>query len=149
MQQLINPISIVKSRLRNKFRRYCEALAYARNRLTASQASDIIYNCEAAAGWYSLETFSVDRCLETALNCYWQDHPELKSLVQSACARVASKWSSEGHAADAAEDWALDLVGEFAAARGIALTRHEDNPSANTFEATQTEIPDEARSLLT
>jgi hypothetical protein len=69
--------------------------------------------------------------------------------VQSACARVASKWSSEGYAADAAEDWALDLVGEFAAARGITLTGHEDNPSANTFETAQTEVPDEARPPLT
>ena len=27
----------------------------------------------------------------TALDCYWADHPELESLVQSACERVASK----------------------------------------------------------
>jgi len=122
MQLLINPISILQSRLRCKFRRYCEALAYARNRITASQANDIIYNCQAAAGWYPLETVSVDRCLDTAIFCHWEDHPELEGLVQSACARVASKWSSEGHAEEAAVDWALDLVGEFAAARGITLT---------------------------
>jgi hypothetical protein len=123
-QQLINPISIVQWRLRDKFRRYREAIAYARNRMDVTRANDIIYNCQAAAGWYPLETLSVDSCLQTALDCYWEDHPELESLVQSACARVASKWSGNGHAADAAEDWALDLVGDFAAARGITLTRH-------------------------
>jgi hypothetical protein len=46
--------------------------------------------------------------------------------VQSACDRVASKWSSDGHAADAAEDWALDLVAEFAQARGIDLVRRQE-----------------------
>jgi hypothetical protein len=43
-------------------------------------------------------------------------------------ARVASKWSSEGHAADAAEDWALHLVEDYAKARGIALVRHDNAP---------------------
>ncbi len=113
--------------MRNKFRRYREALAYARNRMDMTQANDIILNCQAAAGWYPLETFSVDSCLQTALDCYWEDHPELESLVQSACERVASKWESAGHAASAAEDWALDLVPEYAQARGIELPRHEDN----------------------
>src|SRR5258708_1113127 len=92
-----------------------------------TQANDIILNCQAAAGWYPLETFSVDSCLQTALDCYWEDHPELESLVQSACEGVASKWESAGHAASAAEDWALDLVPEYAQARGIELPRHEDN----------------------
>jgi hypothetical protein len=127
-QQLINMISIAKWRARDKIRRYREAIAYARNRVDKSQANDIIYNCQAAAGWYPLETLSVDDCLQTALDCYWEDHPELASLVQSACDRVASKWSSTGDAASAAEDWALDLVPEYAEARGITLARREDNP---------------------
>jgi hypothetical protein len=127
-QQLINTISIVQWRVRNKFRRYREALAYARNHMDTTQANDIIFNCQAAAGWYPLETLSVDGCLQTALDCYWEDHPELESLVQSACERVASKWSSTGDAVSAAEDWALDLVPEYAQARGITLARHEDNP---------------------
>jgi hypothetical protein len=130
-QRLINTISIVQWRVRNKLRRYREAIAYARNRMDTTQANDIIYNCQAAAGWYPLETFSVDGCLQTALDCYWEDNPELETLVQSACARVASKWSSDGHAADAAEDWALELIGDFAAARGIKLARHEDNPAVD------------------
>jgi hypothetical protein len=128
-QQLISRISILQYRARDKIRRYRLAIAYARQRIDADQANDIIYDCQAAAGWYPLETFSADGCLQTALDCYWQPHPELESLVQSACDRVASKWSSNGHAADAAEDWALDLVADFAAARGIALLRHEDDPA--------------------
>src|SRR5260370_21542844 len=79
-----------------------------------TQANDIIFNCQADAGWYPLETLSVDGCLETALDCYWKNHPELESLVKSACERVASKWSSSGDVASAAQDWALDLVPEYA-----------------------------------
>ena len=134
-RQLINKISILQWRLRDKIRRYLDALAYARNRIDSTQANDIIFSCQAAAGWYPLETLSVDGCLQTALDCYWDDHPELESLVQSACARVASKWSSDGHAADAAEDWALDLVGDFAAARGITLSRYEENPQGSPAQA--------------
>jgi hypothetical protein len=130
-QQLINTISIAKWRVQDKIRRYREAIAYARNRMDKTQANDIIYNCQAAAGWHPLETLSVDGCLQTALDCYWEDHPELASLVQSACDRVASKWSSSGDAASAAEDWALDLVGEYAEARGITLARLEDNPAVH------------------
>lgn len=128
-QQLINTISIAKWRVHDKIRRYREAIAYARNLMDKTQANDIIYNCQAAAGWHPLEILSVDRCLQTALDCYWEDHPELESLVQSACERVASKWSSSGDAESAAQDWALDLVGEYAEARGITLARREDNPA--------------------
>ncbi len=129
-QQLISRIFILQCRVREKIQRYRLAIAYARNRIDADQANDIIYDCQAVAGWYPLETFSVDDCLQTALDCHWQPHPELESLVQSACDRVAGKWSSDGHVADAAQDWALDLVADFAAARGIALLHHEDGPAA-------------------
>jgi hypothetical protein len=120
-QQLINQLWIIYWRLRDTVRRYRRALAYVLARLDADQANEIIYDCQAAAGWYPLETLSLDGCLETALDCSWQHHPELESLVQSACARVASKWESNGHAAEAAEDWVLDLIGEYAQARGIQL----------------------------
>ena len=124
-RQLITQISIAQWRLRSKLRRCRLALAYALNRVDTDQANEIICDCQAAAGWYPLETFSVDNCLQTALDCYWEPHPELEGLVHSACARVASKWEANGHAADAAEDWALDLVGEFAQSRGTTLVRHE------------------------
>ena len=32
-------------RIQDKFRRWPEALAYARNRMTSHQAGDIMYNC--------------------------------------------------------------------------------------------------------
>jgi len=121
-QQLINRFWIAYWRLHDAVRRYRRALAYALARLDADQANEIIYDCHAAAGWYPLETLSINSCLQTALDCYWQHHPELESLVRSACDRVASKWESNGHAADTAEDWALDLIAEYAQARGIQLT---------------------------
>ncbi len=136
-QRLINTISIIHWRARDKILRYRDAIAYARNRMDMTQANDIIYNCQAAAGWYPLEALSVDSCLQTALDCYWEDHPELESLVQSACARVASKWSSDGHAADAAEDWALDLVPKYAEARGITLAPKKVIRQGNPFQTTK------------
>lgn len=125
-RQLATRFSIAKYRLRSTIDRYRLAIAYARNRIDPVQANAIIYDCQAAAGWFPLETFSVDSCLETALDCHWEPHPELENLVRSACDRVASKWSGNGFAADAAEDWALDLVAEFAQSRGIALVRREE-----------------------
>jgi hypothetical protein len=121
-RQLINQIWIVYWQLRDTVRRCRRALAYARGRMDHNQANDIIFDCQAAAGWYLLETLSVDGCLQTALDCYWQHHPELENLVQYACSRVASKWESNGNAPATAEDWALDLIQEFAQARGIQLT---------------------------
>ena len=121
-QPLISAILIVYWRLRDTAGRYRRALAYARGRMDHNQANDIIFDCQAAAGWYPLETLSVDGCLQTALDCYWQHHPELETLLQFACARVASKWESNGNAPATAEDWALDLIQEFAQARGIQLT---------------------------
>lgn len=84
MHQLASTIWIVKWRLRQKFRRYREAFAYAHNRLDMTIANDIIFNCQPAADWYPLETLCVDSCLQTARDVYWSDHPNLESLVQSA-----------------------------------------------------------------
>ena len=123
--QLISKIRILHWRLHGMIHRYRLAIAYARDRIDPRQANDIIFDCQAVAGWFPLEEFSVDSCLETALDCHWQPHPELENLVRSACAHVAGKWESDGHAAGAAEDWALDLVAEFAQARGIDLVRRE------------------------
>lgn len=118
---IINRIAIARCRLRCGIRRYRVALAFARGRLDADLANEIIFDCQAAAGWFPLETLSVDGCLDTAFDCHWQPHPELENLVRSACDRVASKWSSDGHATDAAKDWALNPVEDFARARDIAL----------------------------
>jgi hypothetical protein len=125
LRQLVTQFSIAKYRLRSTIRRYRLAIAYARDRIDPVQANEIIYDCQPTAGWFPLEGFSIDGCLETALDCHWQSHPELENLVRSACAHVAGKWESDGHAAAAAEDWALDLVAEFAQARGIDLVRLE------------------------
>ena len=141
-QRLINAISILQYRIRDKLRRYRDAIAYARNRINPSQANDVIYNCQAAAGWYPLETLSVDDCLQTALDCYWEAHPQLENLVQSACDRVASKWESTGHTASTAEDWALDLVPEYARARGIELTRQAAPSASSPINPVDTEQPE-------
>lgn len=136
LQQLFTAIW----RMRHKFRRYREAIAYACERLDMTLANDIIFNCQAAAGWYPLEALSIDSCLQTARDVYWNDHPELESLVQSACTTVASKWESTGHASAAAEDWALDLIPEYAASRGITLTHLEEDPADDLPSITELQL---------
>ena len=66
-RQLVTQFSIAQYRLRGMIQRYRLAIAYARNRIDPVQANEIIYDCQAAAGWFPLESFSIDRCLQTAL----------------------------------------------------------------------------------
>jgi hypothetical protein len=108
---------------RLKHRAYL-GLQYARGRLTSDQAHALRYECQQISGCYPLETIDAESTLEAFRDCYG-DHPELPRLVRDACARVGDKWSSSGHVTDAAQDWAFDLVHEYAAAEGIMLPAGE------------------------
>ena len=90
--------------------RQARAYAYGMGTLTADEASCVLHECYPVAGYFPLETLSVDSVYEAALDAYWEDHPELYGLAAQACDRVAQKWASTGDAASAAEDWALDLI---------------------------------------
>jgi hypothetical protein len=111
-------------RLRRMRHRAYLGLQYARGRLTSDQAHQLRYECQQISGCYPLETIDTESTLEAFRGCYG-DHPELPRLVRDACARVGDKWSSCGHVTDAAQDWAFDLVHEYAAAEGITLPAGE------------------------
>jgi hypothetical protein len=100
--------------------RWARALAYGRGTLSRDQAARILWDCQATAGWLPLETLSTDSVLEAARE-RWADCPELAELAADAAERVGDKWNSSGDLAGAAEDWALDLIGEYAERDGVTL----------------------------
>lgn len=108
-------------RASQNLKRWRRAWHYARERLTADEAQDMILECRQAAGWYALLTLSVQDTLEAALQEY-QDHPWLRDYVASACAQVSRKWEPSGDERWVAQDWAIRLVAEYAAEDDVVLT---------------------------
>ena len=105
------------------------AWALYRGKLTQTQAFGLLHELEGITGSYALETLYESSVLDLAADRWGENTTELVELVQDACSRVAHKWNSTGDIPGAAIDWALDLVEEYAKARGIVLT----------------EVPDESR----
>lgn len=112
-------------RIRNHFRRLLRAWCYLRNTLSADDAQIIIIECQHAAGWHPLTILSTPSTLERAQEKFG-DHASLASWVSCACARVGEKWSSDGEDTGYAEDWALDLVKDYAASDGVTLQEIEE-----------------------
>jgi hypothetical protein len=100
-------------------------LQYTFGRLTPDQAHELRYQCQLISGCFPLETIDTESTLEAFRECYG-DHPELPRLVRDACTRVGDKWYSSGDLASAAQDWAFDLVREYAQDEGITLPNGED-----------------------
>jgi len=96
------------------------AYRYLMDTFDQDDAYSIQYDCMIRAGSYPLEYLDESTVLDLLLDEY-QDHPALEALVHAACQRVWSKWDSTGHAANAAEDWALDLVRHYAKQDGVPL----------------------------
>ena len=111
---------------RSSVARYLRAWRYATQRLSADEAQQIAIDCRFAAGWHPLLTLAVEDVLDLALEEF-NEHPDLRRLVAEACARVGYKWEPYGDALSGAQDWALDLVRDYAAADGITLVRHADS----------------------
>lgn len=131
MLNLKTRASALKWRIRSKLKRYGMAYRYATGKLTEDDGFDLIWDAQRITGCYCLESFSRESVMESAAD-RWGDIPELAALVDQACDRVYSKWSSNGHEADAACDWAMDLVAEYAAAEGITL---KDSWSPETVDS--------------
>jgi hypothetical protein len=105
--------------------RAARAWRYATRTMTQEDADRIRYECQQAGGFYPLAAFTRETVLELCRD-RWGDFPMLQSLVENACQRVSDKWSSHGHDADAAEEWAIGLVAEYAAQQGFELVERED-----------------------
>lgn len=114
------PLSAWRWALRSKAQHLRRAWRYFRGTLTRDDAFWIISDCERVAGLYGLEHINAENVLEQARD-RWGENPALADLVDEAVARVGSKWSSSGHVTDAAEDWAFDLIEEYAERDGIEL----------------------------
>lgn len=106
--------------------RCLRAWRYATQRLSADEAQQIAVDCRFAAGWHPLLTLAVEDVLDLALEEF-NEHPDLRRLVAEACARVGYKWEPYGDALSGAQDWALDLVRDYAAADSITPVRHADS----------------------
>lgn len=116
-------VRLTRLDMRNTWRRWRNAYRYARGRLDSDQAAQVIYDCRAVAGSYPLVTFSVEDVLDHAQDEYGE-HPALPALAAWAADRVWQKWSGDdGETAGAAIDWAVRLVGDYAAEEGIELQR--------------------------
>ncbi|MDR3488774.1 MAG: hypothetical protein P4M05_28205 [Bradyrhizobium sp.] len=117
-------------RLPSARKRWLAGLAYARGRLTEAQALQLLWECQQVAGTHCL--ISIDaKDVEKAARERWGDHPDLSRLSRDATTRIATKWSDTGETRGAAEDWALDLVAEYAAGEGIDLVEIEETEAAS------------------
>jgi hypothetical protein len=104
---------------------------FANGKLSADDASDIIYECQPIAGYFVLETIDVDGLMAWARD-RWVNADDARALAEAACERVAGKWSSTGDVSSAAQDWAMDLLEQYAREDGITLIEidHEDGEDA-------------------
>jgi hypothetical protein len=101
------------------------AWRYLTHSLTSDDASMIAYEMQDISGDWPLASLSLDSVMEAARD-RWEDHPELRSIAEDACSRVASKWSGGGEeSVGAAEDWALDKIAEYAERDGVELVLTE------------------------
>jgi len=112
-------------RLTTKAQRLRRAWDYAFARLSQDDAQHLMLECRAPSGWYPLLILSVDETLEQARENY-ADHPALPQLINSACARVGSKWEDYGEAIHEARRWAIELAADYARQLNIALVPWED-----------------------
>lgn len=112
--------STAQYRTRARFSRYALAWRYLHHSLSCDDARGMIWELQDRAEYQILETLDLESTLESARD-RWGDIPELPKLCARAIARVGSKWESTGDAASAAEDWALDLIPDYAEQDGITL----------------------------
>lgn len=119
-----NRLAGLRWRVRDTAQRYARAWRYATRRSTREDGLRMIYDAEHAAGNYSLESISLMDVIKRAKE-KWGDVPGLEDWAGDATARVGKKWESGGETVYAAEDWALDLIKEYAADDGVTLTEIE------------------------
>jgi len=101
--------------------RWRRAWRYAAGTWTENDADMIAFEAHDRAGYWPLETIDVEG-LEGIAQATWGDVPELSALAHSAAATVARKWDSGGgHQRHAAEEWAMELIAEYAKEDGVEL----------------------------
>lgn len=102
---------------------------FANGKLNQHDAYDMMYRLQHIIGEFTLESFSVEDTIVRAQSRWSNPESDFRKYVKDACARVWGKWSSLGEIESEAQDWALDLVREYATEDGINLvdkTREDD-----------------------
>jgi hypothetical protein len=116
-----------------RFKRWRLAYRFASRQLTEDEAFDISRAAMSVHGCYPLAELSVESTLERVRERYGDD-PAFEDLVRDACARVWNKWPGSCETTETAEDWAMDLVVEYADSRGIELVDQYELESEETEE---------------
>jgi hypothetical protein len=98
------------------------AWRYLAGRLIATDAQQIIRDCQCPAGWHLLMVLRVDDVLAQARRTF-ADHPDLPWLAAEACLHVERRWCSHQDDLEQAWVWALDLIQRYAPDDGIVLER--------------------------
>ena len=110
-------------RTRDVSRRVAIGWRYAIGRSKLEDGYDLLHAAENLTGIYGLETLSTYSLADDLVERYGEEHREaLTELAERACNRVASKWDASGEVRSAAEDWAGDLVEQYAKEAGLVLT---------------------------
>ena len=113
-------LSPVAWRLRSRCHRLAVAARYALGRSTIDDAWQMFHDAEHITGFRTLEGISTDGVTQQAFERYGES-PQIAALAEKACRRVADKWSGNSDITNAAEDWAFDLIEEYARTDGLAL----------------------------
>lgn len=129
-QAIFHPVRAFRStprfyRLQQRLKRLALAWRYLTGTWTEDDAGWIAYEAHQVAGYAVLETVDVDGVVEWAEERFGE-HPKMREWARTAVRRVGNKWVSTGDAASAAQDWAVDLIQEYASYEGVELVEKED-----------------------
>ncbi|MCK1577822.1 hypothetical protein [Bradyrhizobium sp. 174] len=118
---LANEARKIAFRLQHKAQRYAVAWRYARGCSTRDDGLRLLYDAENIVGIYGLATLNV-QCVANAAREIYGDVPGLDDWAGDACSRVNQKYpGDEGAVSGPAEEWALELLVEYAAKDGVTL----------------------------
>ena len=110
-------------RARDVSKRVAIGWRYAIGRSKLEDGYDLLHAAENLTGIYGLETLSVGSVRDMLVDRYGEAQRDaLEELAERACSRVADKWDSAGDITGAAEDWACELVEQYAKEAGLVLT---------------------------
>jgi len=101
------------------------AYRYLTETLSEDDASRLVGEVQPFSGWFPLETISVEQVVETSGDRWSNPAEEIRPLAEQACRRVWNKWDSTGDIPSSAEDWAMDLIAEYAEEDGLTLIEGE------------------------
>jgi hypothetical protein len=101
------------------------ARLFAHGVMSQEDAYSMLYDLQKIVGDYLLESLTVESVLEESGYRWTNSTEQIRPYAEDACRRVWAKWSSDGTIANAAQDWACNLIAEYAAEDGVILIEGE------------------------